>query len=70
MEQKLNSDLQPIDNSSASLAQNPMLNAAELSKLTGCKFGMSDCLYRNISKKCNVCEDRSEYDWDYTLRTV
>lgn len=72
MEQKHNNELQPIETTSAAIAANPLLNAAErkLQNETGCKYGMRDCLYRNIHPKYFKCEDKSEYDWDYTLGTV
>ena len=51
---------------------NTVLNATErkLQNETGCKYGMRDCLYRNIHPKCFKCKERSEYDWDYTIGTV
>ena len=56
----------------SAIVGNTILNAAEL-KLqneTGCKYGMRDCLYRNIHPKCFKCKEKSEYDWDYTIATV
>lgn len=32
--------------------------------LISCKYGMKDCLNRNI--KCISCKNMSNYDWDFT----
>jgi len=69
----MNNKEQKVETSTeAAIDGNTVLNATErkLQNETGCKYGMRDCLYRNIHPKCFKCKERSEYDWDYTIGTV
>lgn len=51
---------------------NTMLSADEkkLQFETGCRYGMNDCMNRNLTKVCTQCKNMSKYDWDYTLGTT